>query len=138
FQVNLQSVMEHGNPEIWEPFSYTIDGEEHLITSIVYPILINEQVVGVTGVHMPLEKIDEVVREFTFYESGFAGLITANGNVIAHQNRDLIGGNYYEAPAMIDHPEKDQVIIDIIEFKQILIEGNSDVANNQMYRMFTP
>lgn len=138
FRVNLQSVMEHGKPEIWEPFNYTIDGEEHLITSIVYPILINEQVVGVTGVHMPLEKIDEVVREFTFYDSGFAGLITANGNVIAHQNSDLIGENYYEAPAMIEHPEKDRVIIDIIEFKQILIEGDSDVADDQVYRMFTP
>lgn len=138
FQLNLQSVMEHGKPEIWEPFNYTIGGEDYLITSIVYPVIINDKTVGVTGVHMPLEKIDEVVREFTFYDSGFAGLITANGNVIAHQNSELIGENYYEAPAMIEHPEKDKIIIDILEFKQILIEGDSDIANGQVYRMFTP
>lgn len=137
-QMNLQSVFTNGKPEIWEPFNYTIAGEEHLITSIVYPVLVNDEVVGVTGIHMPLEKIDEVVREFTFYDSGFAGLITANGNVIAHQNSDLIGENYYETPAMIEHPEKDQVIIDIIELKQILIEGDSDIANGQVFRMFTP
>lgn len=138
FQLNLQSVIKHGNPEIWEPFNYMIDGEEHLITSIVYPVLINGEVIGVTGVHMPLEKIDEVVREFTFYDSGFAGLITANGNVIAHQNSDLIGENYYEAPAMIEHPQKDDVIVDILEFKQILIEGESDITDDRVFRMFTP
>lgn len=138
FQMNLQSVIKNGKPEIWEPFNYTIGGEEYLITSIVYPVLVNDEVVGVTGVHMPLEKIDEVVGGFTFYDSGFAGLITANGNVIAHQNSDLIGENYYETPAMIEHPEKDQVIIDIIEYKQILIEGDSDNANDRVFRMFTP
>lgn len=138
FQFNLQSVLNNGNPEIWEPFHYEIGGEQYLITSIVYPITVDEEVVGVTGVNMTLEKIDELVQDFTFYETGFAGLITANGNVIAHQNSDLIGENYYETPAMLGHPETDDVIIDVLEFKQKLIEGESDIADGQVFRLFTP
>lgn len=138
FQANLQSVLHNGNPEIWEPFNYEIGGEENLITSIVYPVVINEEVVGVTGVNMTLEKIDELVREFTFYETGFAGLVTANGNVIAHQNNELIGENYYETPAMLGHPETDKVITDILKFEQTLMEGDSDATDDQVFRLFTP
>lgn len=138
FGRNLQSVLNKGKPEIWEPFTYAIGQEQHLITSIVYPIVIDDEVLGVTGVNMTLEKIDEIIREFTFYDTGFAGLITANGNVISHQNPDLIGENYYKTQAMLNHPETDKVIMDIINYEQAMIEGDSETANEQVLRLFTP
>lgn len=138
FKTNLESVLNNGKPEIWEPFYYEIAGETQLITSIVYPVIIDGNVVGVTGVNMTLEKIDEFIRSFAFYDTGFAGLITANGNVLSHQNEELIGANYYEAPAMIEHPLKDEVIIKILQSESILIEGDSDFSNDKVYRLFTP
>lgn len=138
FGRNLQSVLDKGEPEIWEPFTYTIGQEQYLITSIVYPIVIDGEVLGVTGINMTLEKIDEIVREFTFYETGFAGLLTANGNVISHQNTDLIGENYYKTKAMLSHPETDKVIMNIINYEQTMIEGDSETAKEQVFRLFTP
>src|SRR5699024_9345087 len=138
FGRNLHSVLDKGEPEIWEPFTYTIGQEEYLITSIVYPIVVDGEVLGVTEVNMTLEKIDEIVREFTFYDTGFAGLITANGNVISHQNTDLIGENYYKTQAMLHHPETDKVIMNIINYEQTMIEGDSDTANEEVFRLFTP
>lgn len=138
FQTNLNLVFNQGQPQIWEPFHYSIQGEEYLITSIVYPVIIDDEVIGVTGVNMTLEKIDEFIRDFTFYESGFAGFITANGNILSHENNELIGENYYEIPALLDHPLVDDLIRDIIEFKQVLIEGDSEMSDEQVFRMFTP
>lgn len=138
FQAKLTSALNQGQPQIWEPFRYTIAEKEYLITSIVYPVIVEDKVIGLTGVNMTLEKIDEFIREFTFYETGFAGLITANGNVLSHESNDLIGENYYDVPAMKQHPSLDELIRDIIEFKQVLIEGDSEISNQDVYRMFSP
>lgn len=137
-QRNLNSVLENGKPEVWEPFRYETDGKEVLITSIVYPIIVNNETVGITGVNLLLDEVSELIRDFSFYETGFAGLMTSNGMVIGHHNEELVGKNYFETPAMADKENRDKTITAIANKEQIMMSGYSGIMKKEVYGIFTP
>lgn len=135
---NIKSVLETGEASIWEPFLYEYDGEEILVTSIVVPVVINGKTVGMTGVDIALSYLHKEVNEFTFYKSGFAGILTNKGNVISHENEALIGHNFYEHVSMKDRPDLNQIIEAVKTGEFMRIEGYSDALKKDVYRLFTP
>lgn len=135
---NFRAILESGKPMIMEPYSYVLDGKEVLMTSIAAPVIVNGKGIGITGVDIALDKIDDLISEYTFYETGFAGLISNEGIVISHENKELLGTNYFESSAMITHEANDRVKRSVLEGKQDIISGYSNVLQTDVYRLFTP
>ncbi|MDR1618573.1 MAG: methyl-accepting chemotaxis protein [Treponema sp.] len=80
-----------GNETIVEPYSYTIDGTDTLITSLAVPIKKNSQVVGVTGVDIALSRIQAGVQTIKPFEGVVAAVFTNNGLVAGHFDPSRVG-----------------------------------------------
>ncbi|MGB5998438.1 MAG: methyl-accepting chemotaxis protein [Marinomonas sp.] len=48
-----------------EPYSYPINGVDTLLTSIVTPILINQEFVGITGIDVSLKSLESIAKELS-------------------------------------------------------------------------
>src|SRR5690625_5175871 len=135
---NINNVLETGENSIFEPFYYEVDGEDVLITSIVAPVKVNGKIIGMTGVDISLHILDEYISEFSFYNTGFAGLMSNMGTVISHNNDELIGENYFETDAVKKNKDIRQVSEAVNKGESARIEGFSNALQTDVYRLFTP
>lgn len=135
---NIKSILESGESKLWEPYSYDFDGEEMLLTTIAAPVIMNGKTIGITGVDFALDQLHEEISGFSFYNTGFAGLISNAGNVLSHQNEELIGQNYFETNSMKNRPDRTQIIEAVQTGQSIRIEGFSNILQTDVYRLFKP
>jgi len=84
---------------IVEPYIYKVAGKDVLMTSLVSPIMVQGRFVGVAGVDVPLEKLQEKISQIKPFETGFANLISNNGIYVANNNKDKIGKEIEDANA---------------------------------------
>jgi|GEM_PF-1934468 len=61
-----------------------------LEATIIIPIMEDSVVVGMTGMDIPLEHFQPIVEEVKPFPQSFTFLVSNNGRVIAHPNKDLI------------------------------------------------
>ncbi|MDR1107143.1 MAG: HAMP domain-containing protein, partial [Treponema sp.] len=74
--------MRTGNETAVEPFFYTINGVDILITSLVVPIKKNGRAIGVAGVDLSLTRIQAATEEINPYTDSAASVFT-NGALVA-------------------------------------------------------
>lgn len=137
-QDGLNHVLQIGKNVLFEPYPYELGGENIFVTSIVAPVVINGKAVGMTGVDLSLEQLDQMISQFSFYDNGFAGLMSNQGYVLSHQNTELIGTNYFESTAMKDRDDNQQVQEAVRTGQPMIIEGFSNALQQNVYRLFTP
>ncbi|MEK5036725.1 methyl-accepting chemotaxis protein [Sporosarcina sp. FSL K6-3457] len=135
---NLKKVLETGENALFEPVIVELNRKTIYITSIAFPVKVNGKAVGVIGVDMELKTLNELVTQFSFYDSGFASLMSNTGIVISHQHNDLIGRNYFDHTAMSESEEGEAVRNAVLQGQQIQISGLSDILNEDVYRLFSP
>lgn len=135
---NFDHVLQTGETVLFEPFSYLVDGKDVLMTSIVSPITINGKTVGMIGIDISLQTLDDHISKISFYESGFAGLISNEGRVISHQNDKLIGKDYFQSPTMVDRKDVKDIGNALHTGEPTRIIGFSEVLKTDEYRLFTP
>lgn len=135
---NFDHIFETAQSAIFEPYIYEIDGKNQLITSIAAPVMVKGNVVGIVGVDLLLEDIDLIVSEFTFYDTGFSGLISNAGNVIAHQDDALIGTNYFESDAIKNLSDVENLKTSVMQGENAINKGYSNALQTEVYRLFTP
>ena len=82
-----------GKEFITEPYSYKVNGKDVLMTSISVPIYYKGKFVGVTGVDLTLDLIAHEVSKIKIKQSGYGGILTQNGTIIAHPVKEIIGKN---------------------------------------------
>ncbi|MDR0723023.1 MAG: methyl-accepting chemotaxis protein [Treponema sp.] len=80
-----------GNETVIEPYFYTVNGTNTLITSLVVPIKKNGQVVGVAGVDIALSRIQELVTAIRPYEGSVAAVFSNGGLVTGHFDPSRLG-----------------------------------------------
>ncbi len=83
-------------PAVLEPVTYRLQGEDVMLVSITSPIIYNSKVVGVVGIDISLDRLQEVISNVTFYDSGYAQLITGEGLILGHKDKELLGKNAFE------------------------------------------
>ncbi len=66
-----------------EPYVYEVAGEEVLMTSLATPVRVDDTIVGVAGVDVPLSRISEQVGAIRPYDVGSAALVSSAGLVVA-------------------------------------------------------
>ncbi len=98
----------HGKEFILEPYFYEIEGKKELITALVVPVYEKGTFIGVIGIDLLFESINQRIDNLKLYETGYAFLTTSSGKIIAHKKRQVIGKNIAELT-------KDKKLLAIIE-----------------------
>lgn len=116
-------------------FSYTGKPEdETMLTSIIKPIIINEKIVGVVGIDINLDLIQQKVGNTRLYKTGFGKLISNDGQVITHRDKDAIG-----KPSSDLAGKNGKAILDAIHSGKVfeLVEY-SNTLKSSSYKIYNP
>ena len=76
---------------IIEPYIYPIVGKDVWMTSLVVPLMVGGEFVGVVGIDIALDTIQKAVMEINPLETGYAHLISNQGKYVAHNDSLQIG-----------------------------------------------
>ena len=126
--------MKTGKETLLEPYFYEVGGKNMLITSLVVPLEVKGRRVGVVGVDMALETIQEITEKARFYETGFGRLITHEGMVAAHPERNRVG----DIAGEIQGSGGEKVLKDIQEGTSWFQEAWSLALKQMTYKAFAP
>ncbi|SDL21567.1 HD domain-containing phosphohydrolase [Natronincola ferrireducens] len=78
---------------IWtEPYLDAGDSGAVVVT-VARAVIRDEQIVGVIGVDIKLEKFSEIIKSLVFGEEGYLMLISNDGDIYAHPDKDLLMKN---------------------------------------------
>jgi methyl-accepting chemotaxis protein len=80
-----------GRSYISEPYAFPVQGREILMMSAAAPIYRNGRFIGVVGVDLTSDDIQNQLGNLTLYETGFGRLISNTGIVMTHAVADRIG-----------------------------------------------
>ncbi len=81
---------------IVNPYYYSYSGkkeDEILQTNIVTPIIDNGKFMGVVGIDFLLESFQEIIKDVKPFENSIALLLSNDGTIIGHPNKEYIGEN---------------------------------------------
>lgn len=79
---------------IMEPFEYPVAGQKVQMVSLCVPIIVNNQVKGVAGVDLAMDKFQKLIDSLKIYETGYAILIAQNAAYVAHPKKEVVGKLY--------------------------------------------
>lgn len=74
-----------------DPYFYQVSNQSQLLISTIQPILLNNEFLGVVGVDVDLNVLQQRISTIKFLEAGYAELIAFNGMYVAHSNPAFIG-----------------------------------------------
>jgi len=81
---------------LMEPTTYSVNGNEVMMISLIAPIRVNGHPVGVVGVDFSMEDCADLVKSIKPMETGYCTLITNHGMIAANQNNSDVGKNLGE------------------------------------------
>ncbi|QGG48932.1 methyl-accepting chemotaxis protein [Heliorestis convoluta] len=126
--------LEKGQEVILEPYSYSIMGQDVMMTSLIVPVKKEGQTVGVVGVDVTLDQINEINNDMVLYESGFGRLLSHEGIIAAHPHSERIGELAGELTL-----DSDGEILEKIQSGQIFInQSYSQVMDQVVSRTYVP
>ncbi|MDQ1913824.1 methyl-accepting chemotaxis protein [Paenibacillus sp. GD4] len=120
-----------GEETLLNPYLYNLMGKDMLMSSAVVPIHANGKVVGVVGVDLSMDALQEMVDGFKLYETGFAGVYSNDSRILTSTFKERIGKPYAEVFTGDDTVPA--AVAAIKEGKELTITD----ANGQ-YKHFTP
>ena len=74
-----------------EPYLYMVGGKETLITTVVAPVIVDGQFLGVVGVDIALSDYQKEVSSIHPYEVGYATLLSNTGIYVGDAKADNVG-----------------------------------------------
>ncbi|WBW97841.1 methyl-accepting chemotaxis protein [Oceanirhabdus sp. W0125-5] len=125
---------------ILNPYKDVIDVKEILMTSVIVPVMEGDKVLGVIGIDISLESLQDMIKELKFYGNGYATLISNEGIIVAHKE-----DKYIDKP--IDERTDDDMGIkeEMIKAKTAIKSGKpyetviaSEVINEEVFSMYSP
>jgi methyl-accepting chemotaxis protein len=86
-----QIARKSGREVVMEPYAYEAGGKKILMTSLVVPIVVDEKVVGVTGIDLDLSVLAARQSAKKFMETGYAATFSHGGLYVAHPDAKRLG-----------------------------------------------
>lgn len=80
-----------------EPYSYSIDGKDVLMTSVAETVMENGKPIGSVGVDLSLHETSLALTSAHPMGTGFVSLVSSTGKIVAHPDGSLIGKTLSEA-----------------------------------------
>jgi len=121
-----------GEQAFIEPYYYDVGGKEILITSITSPILVNGRTVGVIGIDISLERIQEMCVQNAPFGSNLTAIFSNSGIIVSHFDESRVGRNMKNTEkdmggpyfsAMIDAVKNGEILY----FRNFISDVNEEV-----------
>ncbi|WP_052379117.1 methyl-accepting chemotaxis protein [Tepidicaulis marinus] len=80
-----------GKPQALEPYPYEVDGKTQLITTLAFPVKVNDEVIGVGGVDILLKDVADLIRETRPLGEGYISVLSNGGLYVAERNEERAG-----------------------------------------------
>ncbi|UTY24910.1 methyl-accepting chemotaxis protein [Treponema denticola] len=117
-----------------EPNNYELQGKMLYVAGTAIPIRDKTgKVLGVVGIDYSLDYMQEKLSKETFFDSGYAILISAKGTVLAHKNKNLISKTL---PEFEDKKTTDLFFDAKRSLEPFLLE--TSINRNTYLEVFTP
>jgi len=102
----LEPCVDYDNPDAWdyyrrsldtkrevimEPFVYVVGGKNVLLVSLCVPIVADGKALGVAGVDIATDTIQEMVKNIRIFGSGALTVIAGDGTLAGHPKDELLG-----------------------------------------------
>jgi methyl-accepting chemotaxis protein len=84
-------VRDSGLETIFEPARQRIGAHEYNAAVVAVPVRYNGEIVAVVGAHLDMAAIARAVAGMHPYETGYAGLASASGRIVAHAQAEQVG-----------------------------------------------
>ncbi|MFH1000003.1 MAG: GAF domain-containing protein, partial [Bacteroidota bacterium] len=94
---------------IMDPYFYSYTGnkeDEIHQTSLVIPIVVNEEFKGVVGIDIPLSKLQELTTSISPFAGSYALLLANNGAIVSHPDTAYIDKNFADIFPRINRKQK--------------------------------
>ena len=82
-----------GKEIITEPYVYPVGGVDVLMTTVVAPIKVNGQFLGMVAVDIALDTFGSMMEKVKPFETGYGYLLSNEGYTVTHPRKDIIGKN---------------------------------------------
>lgn len=83
-----------GKPYITDAYVSNVGGKNTVVYSLAFPIIQNGEVIGVVGADIDLQSLIDVICNVRILEDGYIFVLSPNGNMAAHHNKDLLLNSY--------------------------------------------
>ncbi len=88
-----------------EPYLFPVQGQELLMITASAPIIVDGKFLGVVGIDLLTDSLNDVLSQLKLYETGFGRLISYGGTIVTHADATRIGK---EAPEWTSD-ERDEI-----------------------------
>ncbi len=122
--------MNSGQETLTEPYDYIINGEDHMLVSLIAPVWENGQVAAVVGIDTDLTVIQRRVAEIRPYPGSAVAMYSNGGIVCGHFDPDRIGKRMSET-------EGDIAGTFLPDLREALRNGQMFVFDNTISHSFT-
>ncbi|MFB2550679.1 methyl-accepting chemotaxis protein [Ensifer soli] len=86
-----------GKTVVLEPYAYSIDGKDVMMTTISVPILRDGKPVAVTGIDISLAETNAQLSKIRPMGDGLVSLVTGSGHILSHPDAALLGKSLKDA-----------------------------------------
>ncbi|MDR1218611.1 MAG: methyl-accepting chemotaxis protein [Treponema sp.] len=121
-----------------EPFVFTVEGENHLSTSMSVPIMDNGAIVGYTGLGFGLSQIQDIAEEIKPFGDGFVLVFSHDGLIAAHSDPSRLGKNIRESETDTFGPFLDTMINVITQGTRSFFSYRSPQSDTAYHYYSTP
>jgi methyl-accepting chemotaxis protein len=122
-----------GHDTVLEPYHYTFDGQDRLITSIAVPIIIDGKTVGVIGIDLALNGLSDRFASLHPYQTGAVTILSNRGRVVAAAGAARLGD-----PAEALAASLAQAIPRIAAGEAFRLDAWSDLIGANAIEIFVP
>lgn len=91
-----------GREMVMDPYIYSVQGKETLLTSIVVSLFdATHQFIGIAGIDIALNSLQQEIGKISLFESGYITVYSQNGTIVGSQSPAVIGKT---AQTLTDNP----------------------------------
>ena len=126
-------VRETKEQSVLDPYFDRLALEKIYETSLVAPVLRNNEFAGLVGVDLELESLNRFLNEYEIPFDGHAILIASNHVVVAHPDTAIVGE---PVSALLNYTTKNQEAVQ--KGEQFIVTDNYLYNNEQHYFCFSP
>jgi PAS domain S-box-containing protein len=121
---------------IIEPFYYTYGGNDKKFyeTSVVVPIIVDSVFLGVFGVDINLDSLQNNLNKTKLYKEGYLTLISYEGIIVSHNDTSYINKNFFDMLSSKNLISK-QIVREGLEYS---VETVSEYTGEKVLRIFYP
>ncbi|MCC5910396.1 MAG: methyl-accepting chemotaxis protein [Clostridiaceae bacterium] len=123
-----------GEAIIMEPFTYEVQGQQIMVVSIGVPIKVDDKILGVVGVDISLDYLQQSISDIRIFDTGFASIFSNEGQFVATANEQLIGQHI----SLAGLANSEEIVTNIKKGKIYRGFDYLERTNQEVYGVFIP